>query len=309
MSTNDTVAYINDYANIVQLLSQQQMSRLRAAVTVGSYSGKDAKVVEQFGSVRATERTSRHQPVTYVDTPQTARWLQPKDYFIAEAIDNIDQIRSGIDLAAPIARAHAAAFARKEDDIIMGAFYATARTGEDGAGSQAFDTNMVVGIDEGGTDSGLNVAKLRKAQELLMARDVDLSTNPLYCVVSSVQLTQLRREIEIAGSEYNLKPTLNAQGMITGYAGINFIHVEFTRNRDGSNMFANSGSMIDGNNDHRIPVFTRNAIVFGQWDGIKAEYARRYDTVSSSQLLMTMSGAATRVDEDQIVEIKCNPAA
>lgn len=309
MSDNQLVATQIDYANAVTLLSQQTMSRLRGTVTQGSYRGKDAKCLNQFGAGRFRRRTSRHQSVVFDDVPQNARWVKPSFYDWAEGVDNIDQLKVGIDLTSPLVRVGAAAAGRNTDDVIMGAYFATAKTGEDGDQNTGFDTNMVVPVDEGGTASGLNVAKIRAAQQLLMARDVDLTTQMVYCPATSKELDQLRREIEIAGSEYNVKPTFHPNGMIKSYMGVEFIHVEWNRQMDGAYVFSNRDSMVDTNGYNLLPFYVRDAIHIGDWEGIKAEITDRKDLVSTTQIKMTQAVGSTRTDEDKIVKVLCNPAA
>jgi hypothetical protein len=309
MSDNQLVATQIDYANAVTLLSQQTMSRLGGTVTRGSYRGKDAKVLNQFGAGRFRKRTSRHQSVVFDDVPQNARWVKPVFYDWAEGVDNIDQLKVGIDLTSPLVRVGAAAAGRNTDDVILGSYFASAKTGEDGETTTTFDLNMIVPVDEGGTASGLNVAKLRAGQQLLMARDVDLATQRIYCPVTSVELDQLRREIEIAGSEYNVKPEFHPNGMLKSYMGIEFIHVEWNRQMDGEYVFANRGNMVDGSGYNLLPFYVMDSMHIGDWEGIKAEITDRKDLVSTTQIKMTQAVGATRLDEDKIVQIICNPSA
>ena len=64
MSDQISTAFVQQYSTNVGLLLQQRGSKLRDSVSVGSYTGKAAKAVEQIGSVTAQPRTSRHS-----DTP------------------------------------------------------------------------------------------------------------------------------------------------------------------------------------------------------------------------------------------------
>lgn len=305
MSDSVTTAYVQDYKNTVQMLSQQEGSRLRGAVTVGSYTGKAGKAIEQFGASNAQKRTSRFQSVSFADTPQDARWVYPTDYFWAEGIDNIDQLRAGIDLTSPLAKAGAMAMGRAIDDEILGSFFASAQTGENGTTSTAFDAGMVVGVNIGGTASGLNMKKLRDGQRLLLARNVPIQNKQVFAVITSREHDQLRNEIELIGSEYRASVQMDDNGLISKVSGVNLIVMEFTD----TTTFANATAMIDGSSYNRIPMFTRDAMHLGMWEDLKADYGPRRDLVSTNQITLTETIGATRTDEDQIVEIKCNPAA
>ena len=64
MSSQITTAFVQQYNNNVQMLSQQKGSLLRSAVSVESINAKNA-YFDQVGVATAVKRTSRHG-----DTPQ-----------------------------------------------------------------------------------------------------------------------------------------------------------------------------------------------------------------------------------------------
>ena len=59
MSSQITTAFVQQYNNNVQMLSQQKGSLLRSAVSVESITGKNA-FFDQVGVATAVKRTSRH---------------------------------------------------------------------------------------------------------------------------------------------------------------------------------------------------------------------------------------------------------
>jgi len=64
MSSQITTAFVQQYSNNVQMLSQQKGSLLRGAVSVEGVVGKNS-FFDQVGTATAVKRTSRHG-----DTPQ-----------------------------------------------------------------------------------------------------------------------------------------------------------------------------------------------------------------------------------------------
>jgi len=64
MSSQITTAFVQQYNNNVQMLSQQKGSLLRGAVSVETINAKNA-FFDQVGVATAVKRTSRHG-----DTPQ-----------------------------------------------------------------------------------------------------------------------------------------------------------------------------------------------------------------------------------------------
>ena len=64
MSNQITTAFVQQYSNNVQMLSQQKGSLLRSAVDVETVNGKNS-FFDQVGVASAVKRTTRH-----ADTPQ-----------------------------------------------------------------------------------------------------------------------------------------------------------------------------------------------------------------------------------------------
>lgn len=75
-----TVASVQQYKANVELLLQQKESRFRSMADTGSYVGKAASIVEQFGSATAQLKTSRHSDTPLLDLAQDKRWVFPADY-------------------------------------------------------------------------------------------------------------------------------------------------------------------------------------------------------------------------------------
>ena len=147
MSFNITTHFVQQYTTNVQLLLQQKGSKLRNAVTVGSYTGKAAKAIEQVGPVTAQKRTIRHGDTPLISTPANARWVFPTDYEWADLIDDQDKLRMLIDPTSSYSQNGAYALGRAMDDEIISAFFATAKTGENGSDNTVFgvDQDVVVG--------------------------------------------------------------------------------------------------------------------------------------------------------------------
>ena len=121
MSFEVTTAFVQQYTTNVQLLLQQRGSVLREYCSMGSYTGKAAKAVEQIGAVTAQKKTSRHSDTPLISTPHDARWIFPEDFEWADMIDDQDKLRMLIDPTSPYAMNGAYALGRSLDDIIIAA--------------------------------------------------------------------------------------------------------------------------------------------------------------------------------------------
>jgi hypothetical protein len=295
-----TTAFVQDYKTTVMMLTQQMGSRLRNLVTFDTYTGKAGKAVEQFGATKAVKRTARHADTPLIDVPQNARWVFPVDYEWADLIDDQDKLRMAIDPTSPIAQSGAMAMGRAMDDEILGAFYAVAKTGENGVTNTSFDTsNQIVGPNVGGTSSGLNVAKLREAKRILMANNVDLDAEPINCIITSKEHDSLLNEIQIVSTDFNDKPVL-LDGRVQRFLGINFYHMEFAD----TTAFDSAASMLNGSNRY-VPIFTPKSMHLGLWNDTEAKMSERDDKGYATQVYLRSTVGATRIDEKRIVRVEC----
>lgn len=294
MSFNVSTHFVQQYTTNVQLLLQQKGSKLRNAVTVGSYTGKAAKAIEQVGSVNAQKRTVRHGDTPLISTPADARWVFPNDYEWADLIDDQDKLRMLIDPQSSYALNGAYALGRAMDDEIIEAFFGTAKTGENGSTNTAFPASQDVDVDVGAAAAtGLNIAKLREAKKILMANEVDIDNDPLFCVITAEQHDDLLNEAQAISLDYNTRPVL-VDGKITAFMGFNFIHTE----RLGA----------DGNSYRRVPAFAKSGMHLGMWNDINTMISERDDKGYATQVYVKGTFGATRTEEKKVVEIKCSEA-
>jgi hypothetical protein len=288
MSFQVNTAFVQQYTTNVSLLLQQRGSKLRDCVTVGSYSGKAAKAVEQIGAVTAQARTSRHADTPLISTPHDARWVFPSDFEWADMIDDQDKLRMLIDPTSPYAMNGAYALGRAMDDTIITAALGTSLTGENGSTSTVFDTtNQRIAV----AATGLTVAKLRQARRILMANEVDVAMDPLYIAVTAQQLDNLLGTTEVTSSDFNTVKTL-VSGEVDTFLGFKFIQVE----RLG----------VDGSGDRRCIAWAKSGMHLGMWNDITTKISERADKSYATQVYVKGTFGATRTEEKKVVEIICD---
>jgi hypothetical protein len=291
MSFNVSTHFVQQYSTNVQLLLQQKGSKLRNAVTVGSYNGKAAKAVEQIGAVNAQKRTQRHGDTPLISTPADARWVYPVDYEWADLIDDQDKLRMLIDPQSSYAQNGAMALGRAMDDEIIDAFFGASKTGENGSTSTTFPAGQQVAVDTGSASAtGLNIAKLRAAKKILLANEVDVDNEQLFAVITAEQHDDLLNEAQAVSLDYNTRPVL-VDGRITAFMGFNFIHCERLD--------------TDGSSYRRVPVFAKSGVHLGMWNDINTMISERADKGYATQVYCKGTFGATRVEEGKVVEIKC----
>jgi hypothetical protein len=285
MSTQITTAFVNQFSSNIQMLSQQMGSLLRNAVDVETVNGEKA-FFDQVGSAAAVLRTTRHADTPLVDTPHSRRMVTMSDYEYADLIDDQDKVRLLVDPTSTYARAAAAAMGRAMDDVIISAALGSALTGKDGTTSTPFDSNNQIAVDA----SGLTLAKLIAAKEILDSNDVDPSI-PRYIAVSPKQITNLLDDPEVTSADYNTVRAL-VKGELDTYVGFKFI----TTNRLG----------LDGSGDRRCFAWAMDGIKLAVGKEPTARIDERADKSYATQVYYCMSVGATRMEEAKVVEIICD---
>lgn len=293
MSVNLPTHYVQQYATTVELLLQQRGSKLSDTVTMGSYVGKQGSPVDQIGSVNPNKVTGRFQAMPRVDASTDRRWVFPVDYDLPQLIDKFDKLRLLTDPSSAYVTNAMYAMGRAKDDEIIAAFDGDAKTGESGATTTSFPSGQSVSVDEGGTASNLNVAKLRAAKKILMANEVDIEADMLCCVITASQHDALLNEVQIISKDYNDKPVL-VSGMIQSFLGINMKHCERLL----------TGTDDQSGTSRRVPVYAKSGMHMGQWNDITTDIDQRKDLQGLPwQAYVYGTFGATRLEEEKVVRI------
>ena len=287
MSNQITTAFVQQYSNNVQMLSQQKGSLLRSAVDVETVVGKNA-FFDQVGSALAVKRTTRHADTPQMDTPHARRRVSLVDYEYADLIDNQDKIRTLIDPTSSYASAAAYALGRAQDDEIIAALSGTAYTGETGSTATALPSSQA--ITESGT-AGLTIAKLRSAKEILDGASVDPSI-PRYIAVSPKQVSDLLGTTEVTSSDFNSVKAL-ANGEVNSFLGFNFIV---------SNRLAIASSK------RTCLVWAMDGCKMAIGQDLMTRIDERSDKGYAHQVYVCQSIGATRMEEDKVVTIQAHEA-
>ena len=287
MSNQITTAFVQQYSNNVQMLSQQKGSLLRAAVDVETVVGKNA-FFDQVGVASAVKRLTRHSDTPRMDTPHARRRCSLSDYEYSDLIDNQDKIRTLIDPTSAYATAAAYALGRAQDDEIIAALSGTAFTGETGSTSTVLPSSQK--ITEAGTD-GLTIAKLRSAKEILDASSVDPSI-PRYIAVSPKQITDLLGTTEVTSSDFNTVKSL-ANGEVNSFLGFNFIV---------------SNRLTSASSKRLCLVWAMDGCKMAIGQDLMTRIDERSDKGYAHQVYVCQSIGATRMEEDKVVTIEAHEA-
>lgn len=283
MSTPDTI-YAKQYGTMISLLSQQQGSKLRNAVTVKTGVVGEETYMDQLAAMEATERTSRLAQTNPLLAEYARRRIALVDYYIARGIDKMDSVRTLADPTSAISKAGINGMGRAIDAAIIAAARGTAYTGKTGTTSTALPTAQKVAA----STTGLTLAKWLSALEILNGNDVDESEEK-YLVVSSQQITNLMNTTEIKSADYNSVKAL-VRGEIDTFLGCKVIR---------TNLLPKAST-------------TRYCLLFSKGGiglAIGRDVTSRIDELPTQhyakQLYFSMAIGASRLEEDKVVEIGC----
>lgn len=293
MSVNLTTHYVQQYSTNISLLLQQRGSKLRNAVTTGSYTGKAASPVDQIGKVEMQAVTSRFAAMGRVDAPTDRRWVYPSDFDLPQLIDSFDKLRLITDPQSSYVQNAVMAAGRQFDRLICSAFLGTAKTGEAGGTSTSFTAANEVDVATGGANSKLNVAKLREVKRLMMANYVDFDMEEAFVGITAADHDALLGEIQITNADYNGGQAVLRDGKIMEFMGFKFIHCELIE------------TVLAGTNEVTLPVWVKSGMHLGLWNDIENSVSQRHDLQGEPwQLYTKMTAGATRLEENKVYAIE-----
>ncbi len=283
MSTPDTI-YAKSYGANVSMLAQQIGSRLRNTVTVKSGVVGEETYMDQIEAFEALARGTRLAATDPTLASYTRRRIALEDFYIAKAIDKMDDVRTLADPTSAISKSGIAGLGRKIDDQIIAAIYGTAYTGKVGGTSTVLPSAQKIAS----ASTNLTLAKWLDALEILNGNDVDPSDDK-FLLIGSNQLSSLLNTTEIKSADYNTVKAL-VQGQLNSFLGCTVIRTE------------------------RLPVASsiRKCLLYtksGVGLAIGRDIVSRIDELPTNhyakQLYFSMSIGASRLEEDKCVEISC----
>lgn len=294
MSANAATLYGKQYASTVQLLLQQKGSRLRKGVMVGSHKGDQASPVDQVGVIEMQQVLSRFGAIGRTDAPLARRWVNPSDWDLNQLMDSFDELKILLDPKGKYVENAVAAAGRQMDRLIIHAFFDNASTGTTGSGSTSFssDGGGSVAVDFGASGNvGMTVAKLRDAKRQLMAANVDVDSEELFCGINAKAHDSLLGEIQVTSMDFNERPTL-VDGRVMRFMGFSFIHTELFE--------------VNGSSQRLLPAWAKSGMHLGVWEDVKVKVSERDDLTSIPwQAYLKMSMGATRLEGAKVVQIIC----
>jgi hypothetical protein len=203
------------------------------------------------------------------------------DWNAAEYSDIFSQAKVNFDERNELVQVVANAIGRRQDQIILDALNASS-------------TSLTVGDDIGGTDSDMNVAKLREAKKLLDKNNVPFDGR--HIIIHANSLSSLLAETSVTSADFNTVRALVA-GELNTFLGFTF-HVLGDRSEGGLPLATAARTCF---------AFHRDAI--GYAEGIAPRTEINYIPEKTSWLVNAVfSAGAVAIDDEGIVKITTNEA-
>jgi hypothetical protein len=281
---NITIAFVKQFGNTLNMLSQQKGSRLTNAVSLETGAYGEEEYFDQYGEDVANVKIARNVDVEYAVDDYKRRRVSFTDVYWAKLIDKEDKLAMLIDPTSGLMQAGAWAIGRKIDDMIIAAFSGTAYTGKAGGTSTSFTAANQIAVGA----AGLTIAKLISAKELLDAADVD-PEEPRFIACAASQISDLLNTTEVKSADYNSVKAL-VEGLVDTYMGFKFIRTQrlaLSGTTRTALAWAKSGILLAKRNDMNAKL-----------DVIPTKHY-------ATQAYASISCGATRMDEEKCVEIGC----
>lgn len=284
--------HVSQFTGNVRALLTKKGGVLTPYVSRGAYRGEKIQLINFIGPVEFIERRTVYADTKVTELEHTSRWITGREYDCAVLIDRLDTLKMIYDPTNPYTERMREAAARRMDQIVMDAFFATAKAGKDGTTNVAFPAaNIVV---HGGT--GLTVAKLRSLRKLIKKKHVDLRAMRPMIAVTAEEIDDLLGETSVNSFDYNaVKPLVD--GEVSNFMGFNFLPYE-AYGDDKIYTFDDTGTV------RRCPVWVADGMHLGVWDAMTIIINNRPDKNNIKQIHGTFTCGATRVDEDHVFAVE-----
>jgi len=253
---------------------QRALAGLTRERTVEGSTVKFPKIGKGTASIRVPQTDVVPMSTTYSQVTATM-----EDYIAAEYSDIFNQAKVNFQDRAELVQVVSGAIGRRMDQVVIDALAASSGTN-------------TVSNDIGGTDTNLNVAKLRAAKKAMDAKNVPAEGRVI--IAHANNMDSLLAETAVTSSDFNTVKAL-VTGEVNTFLGFRFVSIG---DRD------EGGLAIDGSSDRIVYAFHRDAMGLG----IGMGQTSRVDYIpeKTSFLVASMfSAGSVAIDAEGITKITC----
>ena len=295
--------YKDLFKGIIGHEAQQTGSRLEQTV-MSEFMDGNKTYFDKIGKSAHYIKTTRNQDKTFSDLTFERRQVQEELASFDHIFDREDLIKYVENPRNEVVRSAVSEMARKKDEVIMGAIEGNAVVTTNGStADQALTLTVAVNdhqYDSDTGDVGLTVSKLKLAKVLIAENYGSQGLDGrIFCVGPSRQIMNLTVTAQTVSSDFRVNKPLEGPGVVSGlsgYLGIDFIEYEETG--------------VDGSSDELVYVYTDTAVKMGIYIPLTVEVEKiTTKTTNPDSLAVFEALGATRMWEEQVVQVACDPLA
>jgi len=266
MSTSISTAFIKQFESEVHMAYQRMGSKLKNLVrTVNGVNGSTVKF--QKVAKGSANTKARHAEVVAMDLAHSNVTATLTDYYAADYVDKLDELKVNIDERQVVAQSAAYALGRKTDEVLISTL--------DSATSIAANVNS--------SATGMTLIKAKNMMEVFNGNDVP-DDGQRYWVVGPKQWSDLLSVDQFSRVEYVGPDQLPFPGGITAKRWMGFL------------FFVHSGLSLSGS-DRKNLAFHKSAIGCGIGSDVRTEV--NYIPEKVSHLITSMiSLGSVEIDGD-----------
>jgi hypothetical protein len=290
MSNFITVAFVNQFSSVVNMLASQEGSRLIGTVKRESVTG-EAWTVERLGTGEVAEINDRYAPMPLTELEHTRRWGYVTGFDMNQLIDRLDRAKTLIDPQNPYTVRASQAMGRAMDKTIINALSSDVKEGK--------NAEVTTPLPAAQTLTGTGVPTLARFLDLKELMDGSEVSEDRTVVYNARVIRQLMDDPKATSSDYNTLRLLesgqpNAVGP-GGFLGFNrWIRTELAPKSGANNI---------------VTAYTADALEFGTTKPMevsidRATWLRKIPT----QVYVVAEFGATRVEDVRVARMICAPA-
>lgn len=240
MASSITNAFITQFEAEVHMAYQRMGSKLKNLVrTVNGVSGSTVKFQKVAKGTANTK--ARHAEVVAMDLAHTAVSATLTDYYAADYVDKLDELKVNIDERQVVAQSAAYALGRKTDEVLIAILDAA--------------TSIAANVSSSAT--GMTLIKAKNMMEVFNGLDVP-DDNQRYWVVGPKQWSDLLSVDQFSRVEYVGPNDLPFPSGFTAKRWMGFL------------FFVHSGLSLSGS-DRKNLAFHKSAIGLGIGSDVRTE--------------------------------------
>lgn len=312
---------VQQYAGNVYQLSQQKGSRLATLVRNEEFTGK-AEFFDRLGLALAQDKTGRNTDTPNLNINQDKRMVSTITREWGTLVDRKDKVQQIHNPENEYAIAAQNALGRKLDLVIIDGALTTARTGEDGSGTQTLGNAQKIACVASNALATANIGGI-----LAMKKKLDQSeaVGPRYLIHNGNFLSKLLNVTQITSADYNTIKALVA-GEIDTFLGFKWIRTELTPGSGGpgalpvtsydadtflfdpaTGLYQGGGTALTGTEEVAIGI-VGDGVLLGKNPNALARIDERSDKSYATQVYAAMDFGAVRMEEAKVVQLMYSPS-